>query len=203
MRAIYTLSLGLLIGLGVSLGLGTTGCGQSDNEVKACDSCPGQFAYLCQVPSSNNIVCAIDDAQASGLCPEGWSGKVNCAAGSGGQQAWEPELLIQLDRTSGLYQVDRELLDALAVDGWVLMAQDSARLSEQVDGYFQLDGVAPDDLAALLGLQDGDVPLEVNGFPLKSWDGYATAVTQLTSETIFVVSIARDGKILELRYEVL
>lgn len=198
----YGLSLGLFVGLCSSLGVGLTGCGD-DSDAKACDSCPGQFAYFCQVPSSNNIVCANDDFQAAAVCPEGWSGKVNCAVGTGGQQEWDPGPMIHYARTTDTYQIDREFLDILAIDGSVLLVQDAARLSEQTGGYFQFDGIAPDDLAAHLGFQDGDIPLEVNGISLETWDGYATAIIQLADAPTFTVTIKREGESFMLHYEVL
>lgn len=68
--------------LGVALG---SGCNCNNTDVEGqCQACSPRRAYRCPVPSTNNIICANDDAHALALCPEGPTA-LPCEAGSGGQ----------------------------------------------------------------------------------------------------------------------
>ncbi len=82
------------------------------------------------------------------------------------------------------------------------MAQDNARLIEQPAGYFKLERVGSDDLAYHLGFRNGDIPQKANGYTLKTWDDYATAITQLDGQTSFTITVKRGTSTITLQYEV-
>lgn len=187
------------------LGLSTPAC-SIDHTAKACESCePGQWAYLCEVPSSNNTICAWDDAQALAICPEGWSDKHQCSSGTGGAQDypnWDPDGYVTYNRLQGVYEVDALLIDDIADDSLVLMVRDGARLVEQTGGYFEFERIGHDDLATHLGFQNGDVPQSVNGYPLRTWANYAAAIVDLRTQTSFSIVVERRGSYVTLYYRV-
>lgn len=92
---------GLLLGLAVSDGCGGSGggcggCGVSNQDFCAAYCLPGENVYGCDIPSTNDRVCAIDDATALGLCPPGSSAKLlavcpNGPPGTGGQGGGGPD----------------------------------------------------------------------------------------------------------------
>jgi hypothetical protein len=67
--------IGLALGCGGGGGGGGGGCGVSNDEFCAQNCFPGQNVYGCDVPSSNDRICAIDEAMAVGLCPPGSNAK--------------------------------------------------------------------------------------------------------------------------------
>jgi hypothetical protein len=89
-------AVGFLLGLALSDGCGggggaagCGGCGVSNEDF--CAYCaPGENVYGCDVPSTNDRICAIDDVTALGLCPQGSNATLlavcpNVLSGTGGQ----------------------------------------------------------------------------------------------------------------------
>lgn len=69
---------------------GASGTGCSGDNTGNCESCLPNRAYRCPVQSTNNIICAADDAHALAICPEGPT-PLDCGGGSGGQGAKTPD----------------------------------------------------------------------------------------------------------------
>ena len=175
------------------------GCPESDEDF--CTGCdPGEDIYFCDVPSSNNRICAPSDAAATAICgAHGVAGKSECegtAADETGEDGepysgWDPDAYVYFDGTNNEYVVDRDLIDQLARDGRVLFEVDSARLVKDSSGYFYITGIAQDDLANQLGLKDGDMLKAVNGIDLDGEDAYAEAIVENADADEFTLLIVR------------
>jgi hypothetical protein len=182
-----------------TLAIAASGCGDDDDgPPDICGSCsPGQTAYICNVPSSNNIVCGYDPHAACGL--DGHVGFVQCLHGTGTGGSfpyWSPSAYIDVDPASGQIEVDRQLIDDIFRDGWVLMQEETARLRPLSGGYFQLEDAQSGDFAHLLGFQNGDIPVIAEGSSratLKTWNDYATFITQQHGGSSFQITIWRSG----------
>lgn len=200
----------------------SSGC--ADALETSCNECPtGHNVYHCGVSGfGNNRICALDDVHAAGLCPEGAALVSECSdygtggvadggsedEGDGDDNAeqypdWDPSLYIRKDTATGTYLVDGALIEEVAADPYVLIAKDSARLTELPNGFFRFSRVASGDLAYLLGLRTGDVVKRVNSRPLRTLDDCLNAAAALRTAKRLSLAVERRGttKLLEYRIE--
>ena len=69
-------------------------------------------------------------------------------------------------------------------------------------GDLVLEDVVSGDLAAVLGLQSGDVLVSVNSYSLSSLDDLAAAYSALKNATTFTLTIVRNSSTMQLTYDV-
>ena len=91
-----------------------------------------------------------------------------------------------------------EDLDKLASQVRVRPHRDS---SGKVDGY-RLSAIRRGTLLDKLGIKNGDIIHEVNGYPINSNSGAMTAFQSLTSESAFQFDISRRNKRRTMKYDV-
>lgn len=166
-----------------------------------CGNCyPGESVFVCNLPTSNNMVCAYGLTDAITQCGGTPYSHHICAAGTSGQNqqkdpyaSWNPGAYVDVDPQTGHITVDGNLLDEIARDGYVLFAKDSARLERRGQGYFKLTDVAQGDLAHLLGFRSGEVIISVNGNQLVEAEDYAAAIVSEHQATQLLILSHRDG----------
>lgn len=89
-------------------------------------------------------------------------------------------------------------LDALANEVRVRPHRDS---DGEVDGY-RLSGIRRGSMLEQLGIKNGDVVHEVNGYPINSNSGAMTAFQSLQSESNFTFDITRRNRRKNMTYDV-
>lgn len=72
----------------------------------------------------------------------------------------------------------------------------SRRLDESgTSDYFELSGVASGDLADVLGLQTGDIPLSVNSYSLDGMENAIAAYSAVENDSTLVLTFSRSSSI--------
>ena len=71
----------------------------------------------------------------------------------------------------------------------------------QFDGY-RMSAIRRDTLPDKLGIKNGDIVHEVNGYPLNSSSGAMTAFQSLQSESSFQFDISRRNNRRTIKYDV-
>ena len=61
-------------------------------------------------------------------------------------------------------------------------------------------GAAVDNLGGLLGLRDGDIVLEIDGQPTRSFEQLLAATERALSQEWATVLVGRGGSVISLRY---
>ena len=194
--------------------MGLAGLGCQPDPCKTCSA--NGTPYVCVCDGVKNVVCGVDDATALVACedlkPDATSSctlgkKISCDGPpptgtdtDGGQSQWNPGASVYFDGVT--YQVDAAFVDALKADPNQLL-WDSARLAA-VSGGYAFRNVAPADLAAQLGFQDGDQPLRVEvgraRYPLTNFDEFVTALDAVYDETALSVVFRRGRQTLRHDY---
>jgi len=199
-----------------SLAFTIPGCqGQNDDgtsggtgDIEVCPDCPeGQDVYLCIVQGVEVTRCYEDIAAAQASCGaipgDGVVGNapIPCdnqepAPGA----SWSPGDFVSYDAETDTQEIDRELVLAVLEDPNLLLL-DRTRVEWQGD-RFELQRVAEGDLAAELGVQDGDVLSEINGYPLSSMEEVVKAYDALREESSLAVAVMRGDATLVLTYRI-
>lgn len=97
--------------------------------------------------------------------------------------------------------VPRELVDELLMNPYDEIAKLRMVPSEDSSGM-KLDKLDSDSILAKVGVAQGDVINAINGVSISNVGDAANAMNSLMSGTRFDVTVIRDGKPLELRYQV-
>jgi len=110
-----------------------------------------------------------------------------------------------LERVSeGEYRMERATLDRLLENQGDIMA--SAQIAPDSEGGrvlgLRLVRVKPGSALAAIGLRDGDRLRSINGFELTSVEAGMMAYARLRGAPSLVLQLVRDGKPMELRYDV-
>ena len=103
------------------------------------------------------------------------------------------------------YTVDRSLIDNALDDLDSLANQVRVRRHRDSDGEvdgFRLSGIRRGSMLSELGIKNGDIVHEVNGYPLTSNSGAMTAFQSLQSEANFTFDITRRNRRKQMTYEV-
>src|SRR5690606_11242096 len=104
---------------------------------------------------------------------------------------WDPSSEVSFDGT--LYQIDDRFVEGLISDPSQLVECDRARLVRITGGY-EVNHASSGDLIWELGLRSGDVPYQLNGYPLTTPFEVGYAFWSLWgSATTFALSVARGG----------
>jgi general secretion pathway protein C len=102
------------------------------------------------------------------------------------------------------YNIDRGVVDKILEDQATLMRQ--ARIVPvQENGKtigVKLNGVKPDALLGVLGMQNGDTLKTINGFELASPEKALEAYARLRTADKLTISMLRDGKPVNLDYNI-
>jgi hypothetical protein len=116
---------------------------------------------------------------------------------------WEPENFMYYNSGSDTYFVLRSWVAALVDDPSPLWMCDDARIEPGYDSFELVGGVAGEAFSEL-GLEDGDILVELNGMPLESWDDVLDAFVELwmnEEETEYELEIIRNSQTEFLNYE--
>ena len=118
---------------------------------------------------------------------------------------WDPASHVFYNPTTGVYEIDQDLIDDIVADPSPLIDCDAGRfdLLEVAPGYVLTD-VNRNELSDVLGLQNGDIPVELNSLSLNDMDDVLAAFGQLyyQNETEFTLEIMRGNTPLILEYEI-
>ena len=200
---------------GVGCGDDPTSPTVDENGVLQCGECK-QVAFLCvdvygnpftkcapDAPTANAAGCAaasqelscwesgdtesVDGGDVSG------DGADETAASSSPCDDWDPDAAVTYNRSTAKYEIDEQFTDDLAADPSLLFGCDSTRPMMVSGGYFELVNIGAGDLAAQLGLQDGDKLVSVNGYTLQWAEDYETAYGALYQSTSFALTFVRNG----------
>jgi len=112
---------------------------------------------------------------------------------------WEPSKYVTYNQSLNLYIVDADFVDALKLDP-ALLVLDGVDLTYQTTGGFQFGGITTGSLMDLLGLQNGDTPLAVNGHDVSTIDGVLVARAAVDDATALTVVVSRSGSPITLDY---
>jgi hypothetical protein len=174
--------------------------------------------YTCTINGSPNYDCRASQFEAdlwcSGIDPYGVAGPSNCEIGgletgetTWGDDEWVPANHVNYNEVSGEYEIEEDFVAALKEDGFAPLSLDSARLvlwgtTGTYAGYYVLDDVASGDLADVLGLQDGDIVVSVNGHDLNTTQEQLDAYQALKDETDLALRISRSSNLITINYTI-
>ncbi len=115
---------------------------------------------------------------------------------------WNPDAKIGL--VSGVYGVDASLVTDLLNDPTPLTVCDDATVDPLVSTVgFEIANASSGEMLYELGLRNGDIPLELNGFPLDTHFDTLFAFTELwviQQETVYELEILRGTTPMTLNY---
>lgn len=94
----------------------------------------------------------------------------------------------------------REVLDKLIMNPYDEIAK--MKMVPADGGGMRLERIAPDSVLGLVGVSQGDVIKAVNGVTISNLGDLSNAVNSMMSGTMFDVMVSRDGKPLDLKYQV-
>ena len=103
------------------------------------------------------------------------------------------------------YTVERSVIDNALDDLDALANQVRVRPHRDSDGEvdgFRLSGIRRGSMLEQLGIKNGDIIHEVNGYPLNSNSGAMTAFQSLQSESNFTFDITRRNRRKNMTYDV-
>ena len=116
---------------------------------------------------------------------------------------WDPDWYVNFN--AGTYEVAEGFIYSLVADPSPLIDCDAGRFEQHVGGGYQLTGASSGELSYVLGLQNGDVVMTLNGLDLDNMDDVLAAFGQLyyENETDFTLVILRGSTPVTLYYELL
>ena len=94
----------------------------------------------------------------------------------------------------------REVLDKLIMNPYDEVAK--MKMVPADGGGMKLERIAPDSVLGLVGVSQGDVIKAINGVTISNLGDLSNAVNSMMSGTMFDVTVSRDGKPLDLKYQV-
>lgn len=97
--------------------------------------------------------------------------------------------------------VPRELVDALLMNPYDELAKVRMVPTPDMSGM-KLENIAPDSVLAQVGVAQGDVISAINGVSITNVGDASNALNSLMAGNRFDVTVLRDGKPVELRYQV-
>jgi hypothetical protein len=109
---------------------------------------------------------------------------------------WNPAAEITTNHASGAMELDQTFIDSVIADPSVLVGCDTARLLPNVSGPgFVVSGAVAGDLLYGLGLRNGDVPTEINNYPVDDYLEVASAFVALsfTDPSSYTIEVNRPG----------
>lgn len=180
-----------------------------------CDSCDaGKENYACDINGTLYYDCKgsqyLADIWCSGIDPAGKASPSNCYAGletgetTWGSDSWDPASNVSYNVVTGECEIDEGFVTSLMEDGFAPLSLDSARLVLSTvsgySGYYELDNVGSGDLADVIGLQDADIIISVNGYDLNTTDEQLDAYQALKSETELTLLVRRSGSLVTIVY---
>ncbi len=107
------------------------------------------------------------------------------------------------DLGAGRYQVRRELVEQARADGGLALVQGvkfKPRMKKGKVVGMTVKKIREDSLLYKLGVREGDLLRNVNGFALSGPDGLLSAYTALQDQSKFSLALSRKGKIETLQY---
>lgn len=116
---------------------------------------------------------------------------------------WDPEGMVWY--SDGVYAMFGTDLSALVDDLYPLIFCDDARFQKLEGDGFEVQDADAGELLYELGLRDGDVPVDLNGYPLADVGDVAIAFVTLwliNGEDLFELTVIRDEGHVALDYAV-
>lgn len=144
------------------------------------------------VGAPDSFLCGGTSYETEGLPPP-TSGGDGVDETTASEPVWEPNAYAHYDDTQDAYIIEQTFVDAIKQNP-ALLVLDGVSLSQRegVRG-FQFEGISTGSLIALLGFQNGDIPLSINGFDVTSFDGVIRARSALDTATTLKVTFSRSG----------
>ena len=122
-------------------------------------------------------------------------------AASGGKPGVQPDFTkIDPAREGKEGSVPRELVDKLIMNPYDEMAK--MRMTPAEGGGMRLERIDPTSVLGVVGVTQGDVIKAINGVNITNMGDAANAMNSLMSGSRFDVTVDREGKPLELKYQV-
>jgi hypothetical protein len=118
---------------------------------------------------------------------------------------WNPSAYVSFNTMDDVYEIDSSFVDDLIGNPALLTSCDDGRfnLNGTTGMYYLLDDVSSGDLLDELGLQDGDMPTQLNGIDLEHWDDVADAFfLVLNGETEFRMAVSRSSSTVYIEYKI-
>lgn len=153
------------------------------NAVNACESVASQEQISYTSMDAQTTVCSIPPS-------------LTCTG-------WDPSNHIAFN--AGTYEIDAQFVNALIADPSPLLQCESGLFyfDESAGSHFVLNGTTTGDLYGLIGLEEDDKPLSIDGIALDDWDGVAEAFfLVLNGETELTMVVERDSSPVTLFYEI-
>jgi type II secretory pathway component PulC len=120
---------------------------------------------------------------------------------AGGKPGAQPDFTkIDPARDGKEGSVPRELVDKLIMNPYDEMAK--MRMTPAEGGGMRLERIDPTSVLGVVGVTQGDVIKAINGVNITNMGDAANAMNSLMSGSRFDVTVDREGKPLELKYQV-
>jgi hypothetical protein len=125
------------------------------------------------------------------------------ADGSGSCSSYDPSANVTFALGPLRRVVNGLFVDALIADPLPLLECDGARLEPLSSGYYEVTGATSGTFLYELGLRNGDIPLELNGRSLETFEDGAEVLGELylEGELDYSLLLERNGNPLTLPYE--
>lgn len=178
------------------VGCNETSCGSCEEiDPVACVDSMNQSCNqnVCPEAGGCPIGCT-EQTGSSGVCSEGTS--PSCTG-------WDPEN--EVTYANSVYSMDYGFAYDLSLDIRPIWGCDGISISHVTDGW-EISGADDGDLLYELGLRDGDILVELNGYPIDTevTAAYAYFILWLWgAETEYELTIIRDEGHLALDYELI
>ncbi|MCY1058402.1 hypothetical protein [Nannocystis sp. SCPEA4] len=114
---------------------------------------------------------------------------------------WNPSAIV--DYVAGVHYMDADDVGDVVNSPLPLVVCDDAMLIPLIAGGFEIIQADAGELLYELGMRNGDIPLEINGFPLESPEDAMLAMHELwyiENETDFELEILRGVSNITLSY---
>lgn len=161
-----------------------------------------------QQPTDGCPICTDNLDSATGICQsedflndeDAMAYEAPCYA-SPSCSGWSPTSEVWQNEITGEYQVSQTFVDSVISDPNKLVGCDGARVLARWSGTgvyvpgFVVSSASPGDLLYELGLRNGDIPTELNNYPLDDFGDVAAAAVALSfsDPSSYTLEVLRPG----------
>jgi hypothetical protein len=208
-QQILVSAVGILLGVVASEAV-STGCGSSLTPEEACTDCMqiDLEPWNCydRIGEENVVyrgtMCVEPGLDASQVVFE-CAGEFLIVDAGANCSSYDPSANVTLALGPLRRVVNGLFVDALIADPLPLLECDGARLEPLSSGYYEVTGATSGTFLYELGLRNGDIPLELNGRSLETFEDGAEVLGELylEGERDYSLLLERNGNPLTLPYE--
>lgn len=182
------------------------GVGGTTEGMPPCPECSvGDDVYACVIDGNEELLCfdSLEAAQQScGAIPGNGvvgSGPTTCDNQSAGEaDQWSPAEYVTYEPATRTHVIAKEFFAELLAEPNLLLLDD-ARV-RWIDNRLKFETIEPGELAHVLGFENGDVVVSVNGYGLTTTSELFSAFDALHGSEAFVVEVIRNEDVVVLRY---